>query len=76
VQYQRTKISGKEEREKKLKYKSFCTEIHRMRNMTLMIIPVKTEVTVIVTKGLKRNLEAMPGTHSIDSLQKTAVVGT
>ena len=41
-----------------------------------MIIPVKTEVTVIVTKGLKRNLEAMPGTHSIDSLQKTAVVGT
>jgi hypothetical protein len=41
-----------------------------------MIIPVITEVTVIVTKGLKRNLEAMPGKHSIESLHKTGVVGT
>jgi hypothetical protein len=44
--------------------------------MTLMIIPVITEATVIVTKGLKRNLEDTPGKYSIDSLHKTAVVGT
>jgi len=44
--------------------------------MTLMIIPVISEVTVIVTKGLKRDLEATPGKHSIDSLHKTAVAGT
>ena len=28
------------------------------------------------TEGLKKNLETMPRTHSIDSLQKTANLGT
>ena len=28
------------------------------------------------SKGLRKNLEAVPGKHSIDSLQKTAVIGT
>jgi hypothetical protein len=41
-----------------------------------MIIPVIIGATGIVTKGLKKNLETMPGTHSIDSLQKTAILGT
>jgi hypothetical protein len=27
-------------------------------------------------KSLTKNLEAVPGKHSIDSLQKTAIVGT
>jgi hypothetical protein len=27
-------------------------------------------------KGLKKNLEAIPGKHSIDSLQKAAILGT
>ena len=74
--YQRTRTSSKEEAENKLKYKRFCIEIHKMWNVTLMIIPVITEVSVTVTKGLKRNLKAMPGKHSIDSLHKTAVIGT
>ena len=30
----------------------------------------------IVTRSLRKNLEAVPGKHSIDSLQKTAVLGT
>jgi hypothetical protein len=30
----------------------------------------------IVTKGLRKNLEAIPGKHSIDSLQETAILGT
>ena len=30
----------------------------------------------IVTRSLKKNLEAVPGKHSIDSLQKTAILGT
>ena len=34
-------------------------------------IPVKTGATKIETKGLGKNLEAIPGKHSIDSLQKT-----
>jgi hypothetical protein len=30
----------------------------------------------MVTKVLKKNVEAIPGKHSIDSLQKTAILGT
>ena len=33
-------------------------------------------VTGIVTRNLRKNLEAVPGKHSIDSLQKTAILGT
>jgi hypothetical protein len=32
--------------------------------------------TGIVRKGLEKNLEATTGKHSIDSLQKTATLGT
>ena len=63
------------EAEKKLKYKNLCTEIQRMWNMKC-IIPVIIGATRIVTKGLKKSLEAIPGKHSIDSLQKTAIHGT
>jgi hypothetical protein len=41
-----------------------------------MIIPVITGTTRTVTKGLKKNLEAIPGKHPTDSLQKTAILGT
>jgi hypothetical protein len=40
------------------------------------IIPVITGVTGIVTKSLRKNLEAIPGKYSIDSLQKAAILGT
>jgi hypothetical protein len=43
-----------------------------MWNMNCMIIPVIIGATGIVTKGLKKNLEAIPEKHSINSLQKTA----
>jgi hypothetical protein len=33
-------------------------------------------IIIIVTRSLKKNLEAIPGKHSIDSLQKTAILGT
>ena len=39
-----------------------------------MIMPIITGATGIVTKGLKKNLEDIPGKHSIDSLRETAVV--
>jgi hypothetical protein len=44
--------------------------------MKCFVIPVIIGVTGIVTKGLKKYLEAIPGKHSIDSLQKTAVLKT
>jgi hypothetical protein len=47
-----------------------------MWNMKFFVIPVITGATGTVTKGLKIYLEKIPGKHSIDSLQKTAVLGT
>jgi hypothetical protein len=41
-----------------------------------LIIPVIIGATGVVTRSLRKNLEAVPGKHSIDSLQKTAMLGT
>ena len=53
------------EAEKKLKYKSLC-----------MIVPVIIGATGIVTRSVRKNLETVPGKHWLDSLQKTAILGT
>ena len=47
-----------------------------MWNLKCTIIPVIIRATGIVTRSLKKNLESVPGKHSIDSLQKTAILGT
>ena len=57
------------EAEKKLKYKCLYIEIQR-------IIPIIIGATGIVTRSLRKNLKAVPGKHSIESLQKTAILGT
>jgi hypothetical protein len=44
--------------------------------MKFMIIPVIIGATGIVKKGLQKNVEAIPGKYSIDSLQKIAILGT
>ena len=64
------------EGEKKLQYKSLCIEIQQTWNLKCKIIPVIIGATGIVTKGLRKNLEVIPGKHSVDSLQKTAILGT
>ena len=53
-----------------------CIEIQRMWNLKCMIIPVIIGATRIVTRSLRKNLATVPGKHSIDSLQKTAILGT
>jgi hypothetical protein len=45
-----------------------------MWNMKCFVIPVIIGTTGIVTKGIKKYLEKIPGKYSIDSLQKTAVL--
>ena len=40
------------------------------------IVPVIIGATGIVTRSSRKNLETIPGKHSIDSLQKTAILGT
>jgi len=64
------------EAEKKLKYKSLCIEVQRMWNLKYTIVPVIIGANEIVTISLKKNLETIPGKHSIDSLQKTTILGT
>jgi len=39
-------------------------------------IPIIIGATGIVTRSLRKHLEAVPGKHSIDSSQKTAILGT
>ena len=47
-----------------------------MRNLKYTITPTVIGATGIVTRSLRKNLEAVPGKHPIDSLQKTAILGT
>ena len=58
------------------RYKSLRVGIQILWNMTGMVMAVIIGAIRIVTKVLKKNLEARPGKHSIDSLQKAAVLGT
>jgi hypothetical protein len=64
------------EAEKKLDYKNLSIEIQRMWNMKCFVIPVVTGATGIVSKSLQKYMEAIPGQHSINPLQKTAILGT
>jgi hypothetical protein len=47
-----------------------------MWNMKCFVIPVDIGATGTVTRGVRKYLEDIPGKHSIDSLQKTAILGT
>ena len=66
----------RKEAEKKLKYKILCIEIQRTWNLICTNIPIKIGATGIVTRSLRKNLEAVPGKNSIDSIKKTAILGT
>jgi heme/copper-type cytochrome/quinol oxidase subunit 2 len=69
-------IRKHKEAENKLKYKNLSIEIQRMWNMKCFVIPVIIGTTGIVSKSLQNYLETIPGQHSIDSLQKTAILET
>jgi hypothetical protein len=44
--------------------------------MKCFVIPVIIGAAGIVSKSLQKYLETIPGKYSIDSLQKTAILGT
>jgi hypothetical protein len=67
----RAKGSGNE-----AKIKTLCIKIQQMWNLKCKIIPVIIGANGIVTKVLRKKLEATPGKQSIDSLQNIAVSGT
>ena len=64
------------EAETRIKYKRLCIAIERMWNTKCLFIPEITGTNGVVKKGLKKNLEAIPGKYSVDSQQKIAVLGT
>ena len=45
-------------------------------NLKCTIIPIIIGATGIVMRSLRKNWEAVPGKYLIDSLQKTAILGT
>jgi hypothetical protein len=67
----RAKGSGKE-----VIVEDLSIELQRMWNLKGTIIPVTPGATGIVTESLRKNLEAIPGKHSTESLQQTAVLET
>jgi hypothetical protein len=53
---------------KEAKLQEFMYSDKHMLNLKCKVIPVIIGATGIVTKGLRKNLEAILGKHSIDSL--------
>ena len=47
-----------------------------MWNLKYKIVPVINGATNIVAQGVRKNFEVVTGKRSIDSLQKTAILGT
>ena len=56
----------KKKAEKILKYKDLTIETQRMWNVKTKVIPVIIGAAGIVTRSLRKNLETVPGKHSID----------
>jgi hypothetical protein len=56
--------------------KSLTIEIYLMWNINCKIVPVIIRATGMVTSGLRKHLEVIPGKPLIDSLQETTTLGT
>jgi hypothetical protein len=61
---------------KEVKIQELIIEMQRMWNLKCTIIPVLIGANGIVMRSLRKNLKTVQGKHSIDSLQKTAILGT
>ena len=64
------------EAEKKLKYKSLCTEIQGMWNLKCTIIPVIIGATRTISKSFGKYVSKITGNHEDKELQKTAILDT
>jgi len=72
----RQKFHGKGRR-KEAKIREFMyVEAQRMWNTKCAVTPVIRGANGIVIRGSRKYLEAVTGKRSIDSLQKTAILGT
>ena len=66
----------KKEAEKILKYTDLITEIQRMWNVKVRVIPAVAGATGTITKSLRQYLSNIPEKQEITELQKTAILGT
>jgi hypothetical protein len=64
------------EADKILKYKNLTTEIERMSNVKINVIPIIIEATGTITRSIRKYQSNVPGKHEIKELQKTAILGT
>ena len=62
--------------EKLSKYKDLEIEITRMWKTGTETIPVVIGALGVIKKGLEKNVDKIPGTVSIDELQKITLLGT
>jgi len=66
----------KREGEKILKYEDFILEIRRLWNAKAKVIPAIIGATGTISKSLTQYLSNVPGSHEINELQITAILGT
>jgi hypothetical protein len=67
----RAKGSGKEVKIQQFRYRDTANV-----ELKCTVVPVIIGATGVVTESLKKNLEAIPGKHLIDSLQQTTALET
>ena len=75
-QYLQTEMLCKRKRIGSKNTRDYVQKYNKMWNLKCTIAPLKIGVTGIVMRSLRKNLEAVTGKHLIDSLQKTAILGT
>jgi hypothetical protein len=63
------------EEEKNLNHESLFMEVKRMWNVKYNIMPVIIGAILIVSNVLEKNVEAMQGKQSVESLHSTAIRG-
>jgi len=66
----------KREAEKILKYEDLTTEIQRMWNVKIKVMPVTIGATGTVSKSFRKYVSNKPGNHEVKELQKTAILRT
>jgi hypothetical protein len=69
-------MSHKKEAGRKVKQKSVSTDLQRMCIMKYVVIPAIIGATGIGTDVLKKNLQIVPGKHSLRFSRTTVVRGT
>jgi hypothetical protein len=72
----RRQVCDSKRRSEDLKYKDLKTEIWRMWNVKIRVIPVIIGATVNISKSFRKYVSTIPGNHEFKEREKTAILGT